>query len=220
MANVTIDELRNLVHEHISAQKEWVAEMKERDAERDKKYAERQAEYEKEQKQRQAEYENEQKQRQAEYEKRQKQLEKSLGKLGNSYGEQIEAMFVNLGTKFNELGYSFPKEAGRTKFHDENRQCLAEVDHLLENGDVIMPVEIKAKLKKEDVDDHIERLGIISKYNIVHNDKRKVLGTVAGGVVPQNVLRYAQKRGLYVLVQNGDSIEIAKIPANFKPHEW
>ena len=144
-----------------------------------------------------------------------------MGRLGNSYGDQVEAMFVNLGEKFNVLGFSFPKEAkGNIRFIDKNRKVLAEVDHLLENGNVVMPIEVKAKLKQEHVDDHIRRLGIISEHNIKHNDNRKVLGAVAGGVVPQNVLAYAQKKGLYVLVQNGESVEIADMPANFKPREW
>ena len=91
---------------------------------------------------------------------------------------------------------------------------------MLENGNVVLPIEVKAKLKQEHVDDHIERLGIISEYNLKHNDNRKVLGAVAGGVVPQNVLAYAQRRGLFVLVQNGESVEIADIPANFQPKEW
>ena len=52
------------------------------------------------------------------------------------------------------------------------------------------------------------------------NDNRKVLGAVAGGIVSQDVLIYAQERGLYVLVQNGDSVEIAKMPADFIPQEW
>ena len=155
------------------------------------------------------------------YEKRWGRLQQELGRLGHSYGDQVEAMFVNLGTKFNKLGYNFPKEAkGSIRFLDENRRVLAEVDHLLENGSVVMPIEVKAKLKQDHVDDHIKRLGVISEYNIKHKDKRKVLGAVAGGVVPQNVLEYAQKRGLYVLVQSGESVEIAALPENFEPREW
>ena len=255
MANVTIDDLKNLIYDYIAAQAK-------RDAERDKIYAEQKAEYEKKQKeqaQHQEEYEKKQKEQaqhqeehkkwleehekehkkwleehekkiakyrteyekeHAEYKKDQKQLQKNLGKLGNSYGEQVEAMFVNLGTKFNKLGFTFPKEAESTKFFGENGQILVEVDRLLENGSVIMPVEVKAKLKQDDVDDHIRRLGIISNYNVLHNDNRKVLGAVAGGVVSQKVVEYAHKKGLYVLVQNGDSIKIADIPSNFKPYEW
>ena len=199
MSTVTIEALSKLLHDSITAQAERDADRDRRDAERDR----RDAEYK------------------AAYERQHKQLQQDLGRLGNSYGDQIEAMFVNLGAKFNILGYSFQKEAkGTIKFLDENRRVLAEVDHLLENGSVILPIEVKAKLKQDHVDDHIRRLGIISKYNAVHNDKRRVLGAVAGGVVPQNVLEYAQKRGLYVLVQNGDSVEIADMHSNFTPQEW
>ena len=203
MSTLTIDDLSKLINSYILAQAERDAERARLDAERDAERAKLDAEIKKD------------------YEKRWKRLEQELGRLGNSYGDQVEAMFVNLGAKFNALGYSFPKEAkGNIKFLDENRKVLAEIDHLLENGSVVMPIEVKAKLKQEYVDDHIKRLGIISEYNIKNNDNRKVLGAVAGGVVPQNVLKYAQKRGLYVLVQNGESVEIADIPANFKPHEW
>ena len=192
MSNITIEALSKLLHESIVAQAQ-------RDADRDKRDAEHQAEYE----------------------KRHKRLQQDLGKLGNSYGEQVEAMFVNLGAKFNHFGYSFPKEAkGMIHFLDKNRKVLAEVDHLLENGEVILPIEVKAKLKQDHVDDHIKRLGIISKYNADHNDKRKVIGAVAGGIIPENVMKYAHKKGLYVLVQNGDSVEVANLPSNFKLAEW
>ena len=119
MATVTLEALSNLIHDYIAAQAKWMEEQK-ADHER------RQAEYEK---------------RQAEYEKEQKELKRNLGKLGNSYGEQVEAMFVNLGEKFNKLGFSFPKEAsGTIKFLGENRRVLVEVDRLLENGDFVMPI--------------------------------------------------------------------------------
>ena len=148
-------------------------------------------------------------------------LRQDFERFGISQGEQIEAMFVDLGTKFNELGFDFPKEAeGRVRFLGENRKVLAEVDKLLENGEVMMAVEVKSKLKQDNVDDHIRRLGIISDYNKKHNDSRKVLGAVAGGIVADNVLVYAQGMGLYVLVRNGKSVDIAALPANFKPKEW
>ena len=221
MTSITIDELSKLVNDYISAQAERDAKQDERDAKRD---AERVAEMAKQNAEMAKQNEERAKQDaeiKADYEKRWKRLERDLGRLGNSYGDQVEAMFVNLGVKFNAFGYNFPKEAkGSIRFLDENRKVLAEVDHLLENHSVVMPIEVKAMLKQDHVDDHIRRLGIISEYNIKHNDNRKVLGAVAGGVVPQNVLEYAQKRGLYVLVQNGESIEIADMPVNFKPQEW
>ena len=231
MTTVTIEALSSLVHDYIAAQAKRDAERDKRDAERDAERDKRDAERDAERDKRDAIWlaqiarieadraESEAKSR-AQSEQEWKKLRQELGGLGISYGEQVEAMFVKLGAKFNELDYNFPKEARSMKFHDENRRVLAEVDHLLENGNVIMPVEVKAKLKIDDVDDHIRRLGIISKFNANHNDSRKVLGAVAGGVVPQNVLEYAQRKGLFVLVQNGDSVEIADLPSCFVPREW
>ena len=208
--STSIRKLQKLVDNYISAQAAWNAERAELNAELDRKYEKNKEDYEK----RVKDYEKR-------AEKRMERLDRDLGRLGNSYGDQVEAMFVNLGSKFNKLGHCFPKEAkGQIHFLDENRKVLAEVDHLLENGSTMLAIEVKVKLKQEHVDDHIMRLGIISEYNLKHNDNRKVLGAVAGGIVPQNVLAYAQKRGLFVLIQNGESIEIADFPANFKPREW
>ena len=239
MATTSIRGLRKLVNDYIAAQAardaertrldteraKLDAERAKLDAERTRLDAERAARHDEERAKLNAKIAAERAKLDAEmkkdYDKRMKRLERDLGKLGNSYGDQVEAMFVNLGSKFNALGFSFPKEAeGSISFLDENRRVLAEVDHLLENCSVVLPIEVKAKLKQEHVDDHIIRLGIISKYNLKHNDNRKVLGAVAGGMVPQNVLAYAQKKGLYVLVQNGESVEIADIPMDFKPQEW
>jgi hypothetical protein len=39
-------------------------------------------------------------------------------------------------------------------------------------------------------------------------------------VVSNEVKKYAQKKGLYVLVQSGDLIEVAEAPQQFKAREW
>ena len=130
-------------------------------------------------------------------------------------------MFTDLGSKFNVHGHRFPKDAqGRVRFFDENGNTLAEIDKLLENGKVMLAVEIKSKLKQDDVDNHIERLSIISKHNEKHGDNRLVLGAVAGGIVADNVQKYAQGKGLYVLVRNGKSVDLAVMPSGFEPTAW
>ena len=213
MASVSIRSLRRFLKDTIAAQAKREAEAAEREARREAEAAERKAWV--------AEQERLLAISKKESEEGFKQMRMELGKHGASHGEFVESLFVNLDDKFNKLGFSFRREArGAIIFRDENRRVIAEVDRLLENGDSMLAVEVKAKLKIDHVDDHIRRLGIISNYIKKHNDNRKVLGAVAGGVVPQNVLEYAQKKGLYVLVQNGESVEIADMPANFKPREW
>ena len=235
MPGITIKSIRKLLNDSIAAQAERNAEFHEemrmqreeqqkRNEEWEKRHEESKKEWEKRHEESKKEWEESRKEweeSKKEWDRRIRRLDRDMGKLGYAYGDHVEAMFVNLSAKFNDIGFKFPKEVkGSVKFLDENKKVLAEVDHLLENGSIVLPIEVKARLNQEHVDDHIRRLGIISGYNAKANDSRKVLGAVAGGIVPQNVLEYAQKRGLYVLVQNGESVEIADGPKNFEPHEW
>ena len=147
-------------------------------------------------------------------------LSKNVGGISNKLGKFTEAMFASeLWEKFNRLGYSFTSEAPRMRFY-ENGQVLAEVDFFLENGIYAMPVEIKTELLEADVEDHIDRIEKIRHYMDSKNDNRKLVGAVAGGIVSESVLRYAQKRGLFVIQQNGDSVSIAASPVGFKVREW
>ena len=148
-------------------------------------------------------------------------LSKNIGGLGNSIGRLTEALFsAELWRKFNELGYPFTKQGPHVKFYGEDKKVLAEADFLLENGDYVMAVEVKAEPAAEDVSDHLQRIEAIRRYYDAHGDKRKLVGAVAGGAVNDNVLKYAQKHGLYVIVQTGDSVAIAESPPGFKAREW
>jgi hypothetical protein len=80
--------------------------------------------------------------------------------------------------------------------------------------------EIKAVLKRDYVDEHLERIEIVRRYMDNKGDDRKIIGAVAGGVVHADVLNYAQKNGLYVAVQSGDSVRVAKMSKGFKPRVW
>jgi hypothetical protein len=83
-----------------------------------------------------------------------------------------------------------------------------------------MPVEVKADLTTEDVDDHLERIATIRKYMDSHGDKRLLVGAVAGGIAPENVMIYAQKKGLYVVGWSGDAATVVEAPKSFKAREW
>ena len=235
MSNISIRKIRRLLNDTIAAQAKREAEAAKREAEaaeRDAEAAKRDAKWKSEMI---AAREAEAAERKAwvaeqerllalskkEADEGFKQLRQELGSHGASHGEFVESMFVNLDDKFNKLGYSFPREArGAITFRDENRRVVAEVDRLLENGEAMLAVEVKAKLKIDHVHDHIKRLGKISDYNKKHNDNRKLLGAVAGGIVHDNVKNYAHENGLFVLVLNGENVSIADLPQNFKPHEW
>jgi hypothetical protein len=149
-----------------------------------------------------------------------KDLSKNIGGLGNSLGLLTESLFsAKLWKKFNKLGYPFTKQGPFLKFI-ENDKVIAEVDYFLENGDYAMPVEVKTILNNEHIDDHIERIAIIRRYMDARNDKRKLVGAVAGGVIQENVIKYAHKKGLYVIVQTGETVKIADTPDDFTAREW
>jgi len=148
-------------------------------------------------------------------------LSNNLGGIGNSLGQLTESMFINeLWKKFSDIGIPVTSQSSRKKFCDYNKRVLAEVDLFIENGEYVIAVEIKTVLEVEFVKEHLKRIEIVRQYLDERGDKRKIIGAVAGGIVPENVLKYAQKRGLYVVLQKGDSVSIADVPQGFKAREW
>ncbi|MDR3138940.1 MAG: hypothetical protein LBT95_04625, partial [Treponema sp.] len=71
-----------------------------------------------------------------------------------------------------------------------------------------------------DIEDHLKRIEKVRRQLDKRGDRRKLVGAVAGMAVPEHVREYAQQRGLYVLVQSGDSVALAEVPEGFKAREW
>jgi len=149
-------------------------------------------------------------------------LSKNIGGLNNSIGKITEAMFLpEIHTKFNTFGYNFNVSSTSTNktFRDEG-QAIAEADIYLENGSISMIVEVKTELTTTHIDEHIKRIEIIKSYFNKYNNNRSILGAVAGTIINSNAIKYAQKNGLFVLVQSGESVKIADMPEGFKPRTW
>ena len=195
---------------------------------REEEYARKRAEYEAEARKRdeEARKRDEEMQKRAEesrlnLEKAMAETRRQLGGIGNTIGELTESMFYgDLWEKFAEYGIPVTSQSVRRTFRDENKTLIAEADVYIENGEYTIPVEVKTKLTEKDVDEHIERIEVIRKYLDARGDKRKLLGAVAGGIVNEKVLKYAQAKGMFVLVQSGDSVTIADTPKGFKAREW
>ena len=148
------------------------------------------------------------------------ELSKNIGGLGNSIGELSEAMFAaELWKKFNEIGFSFTKHSPDTLFF-ENDRFLAQADFFLENGEYAIPVEVKRKLTTDDINDHLERIEKIRGYMDARADKRKLLGAVASVTLLPQVMAYAHKKGLFVIVQTGETVAIAEAPEGFVARQW
>ena len=142
-----------------------------------------------------------------------------MGGLHNTIGKMTEEMFsAQIWTRFDGI-YTFTQGSPRT-IRDKNRKKIAQVDMFLENGEYAMAVEIKTTLKLSDIDEHLEQLAIVRQYMDERSDGRKLVGAVAGAVVPDDVCLAAQKKGLYVLTQSGEAVVLAEAPSGFKAVEW
>jgi hypothetical protein len=151
-----------------------------------------------------------------------RETDRKIGKLGNRLGDLIEHLILpNIVKKFNALGYVFTRANPHAKYMDiSGQEDLAEVDIMLENGEYALAVEVKTHLTTEDIKDHITRMEILRRYADEHQDKRKYLGAVAGGIVNKWEKEYALKAGFYVIVQSGDTVEIDVPSTAWKPKIW
>jgi hypothetical protein len=147
-------------------------------------------------------------------------LSKRFGGLGNSLGELTEALFSpELWKKFSQLGYEFTGQA-RNFIFTEGKRVVAEVDVFLQNGDYVMPVEVKTKLTIDCINKHFERIDVIRRYMDNHQDKRILIGAVAGGIIEEEEINYAQDNGLFVITSSGESVTIADTISGFTLRKW
>jgi len=147
-----------------------------------------------------------------------KETDRRIGELGNRFGELAEHLVApSIKEKFNALHFNFDTVSQNIEI-DEGRS-FTEVDILLENGDIVIAVEVKAKPLERDVDDHVSRMEILRRRADARNDKRKFQGAIAGAIMNKSVRKYAHKAGFYVIEQTGDTVKIT-IPEGFVPREW
>jgi len=148
-----------------------------------------------------------------------KDINKRFGEYSNRLGEISEYMIApNLVEKFNELGFDFQKTSKNTKVADHQNNIFFEIDHLLENYNKAMLVEVKTKLISDHVNAHIERLEKMRKYADLHEDKRSFLGAVASVIIPDDIKELALGYGLFIIEPSGETFKITS-PSG-KPKEW
>ena len=159
--------------------------------------------------------------RQRETDRIMKETNKKIGRLGNSLGDIIEYQVMPCALeKFRKHGFIFTKAYPHAFIKDEKNNIVTEVDITLENGDKVMLIDVKVKLKSDDIDEHIERIKKVKTHAGLRGDKRLLLGAVAGMVISDSERNYAMKNGLYVIEPSGESFTIAAPKGNYTPREW
>ena len=146
---------------------------------------------------------------------------RQIGGLHRSFGQLAEHLVApGIEKRFNELGYHFGEIAPKGhKIKDKEGKILTEIDILLENGETVIAVEVKAKPAVQDIEHHIKRLEILCNHRRGIKDQRKILGAIAGAVYEDEVKEAVSEAGFFVIEQSGDTMRI-DMPEGFVPREW
>ncbi|MBF0179443.1 MAG: DUF3782 domain-containing protein [Magnetococcales bacterium] len=146
-----------------------------------------------------------------------KEVTGQIGRLGGRLGEFIEemikpaciAMFQARGIPVDEVFSRVKKSVGGKTM---------EIDLFLANTVAVVLIEVKSHLTVEDVQEHLTRLAEFKPFFPRYADCR-VYGAVAGMVIAADADRFAMRQGLFVIAQNGTSVQLANGP-DFAPRHW
>ncbi len=157
--------------------------------------------------------------RAAESAKEMKALRTELGKLGNRLGDFVQEMVHPAAVRlFQERGLPVHRVISNMRYLNDDRQSILEVDLFVINGTVGILIECKSHASIDDVNEHLERL---EKFRIYFSEYKDITlhAAIAAMVMPEEVARYAYKKGMFVMAQNGESIDI-KNDGKFNPKIW
>ena len=141
----------------------------------------------------------------------------SVGRLGNRLGEFVEEAVRPAAVRlFQQCGIDVHGVQQNISVKRDGEAL--EIDLLVVNDLDTVAIECKSNLSIDDVNEHLERLAKIKRM-IPRYKAHRILGAVAGMVIPDNVAAYAIKKGLYVIAQNGGHLDLAN-PAVFVPKTW
>ena len=141
---------------------------------------------------------------------------RQLGDLGLVQGEVAEDLFYrNIKYLFKDRDMIF----GNIK-RNLKKKGTAEYDIVAVNSDVVLVVEVKNKLQKRMIDSFITKRIPTFKKAFPQYSKYKLLCGIGGLVVKDEVGRYAEKSGLYVLTQTSDGGASLINQKNFKARDF
>ncbi|MBF0293943.1 MAG: DUF3782 domain-containing protein [Magnetococcales bacterium] len=150
-------------------------------------------------------------------EKKLKEVSTLVGNLGGRLGEFVEglvrpaclALFQERGLPVDEVFSRLTKVVNGQKM---------EIDLLVADTVVAIPVEVKSHLTVEDVRNHLDRLGKFKQF-FPRFAACRIHGAVAGMVISAEADRFAMNQGLFVIIQAGDTVRLANGP-EFQPKAW
>jgi len=159
--------------------------------------------------------------RQKETDKQIDKVSQQMGFLGNSFGELAEHLVApNIVKKFQNLGFKVEKCSKNIEIYKPDlSKIITEIDLFLENGDIAIVVEVKAKLREKHLEEFINKMEKIREYADRKQDKRKFIGAIAAAIMDKDQMKKILGEGIYVIEQTGETMKIVA-PEGFKPREF
>jgi hypothetical protein len=133
------------------------------------------------------------------------ELSNNVGGVNRRLGKTMEIIVVPyLRLDLNAKGgHTFEDMRGNRKVNSvvgARKETVAEMDVFLYGHTEAMAAEIKAHLKKSDVEEHLKRLQTLRFYETEAEIKgKKLFGAVIGVIVDNDARKLAKKNGLYVI---------------------
>ena len=131
--------------------------------------------------------------------------------LGLFAEEQVAPAVLRL---FSQFDWNLRMVMQRVKVTNERGDVVAEVDLLLVNDTVSVAVEVKNRLRKDDIDEHLERIAKMQKYPSKAFAETRLYGAVAAMIADPSLINYALKKGLAVIVPSGEAVEM-RVPDDY-----
>jgi len=146
--------------------------------------------------------------------------DKYLGKVkefDRNWGKLVESLVApSVAKQFK----SFDIDGTSQRVEKHKNGKTIEIDILLTNSSIIIPVEVKTTLDVNAVNEHIERHLIPFKEFFTEHTDKTIYGAVAYIHVAENADRYAYQKGLYVLTFGDNDMVVIKNDDKFRPVSW
>ena len=214
---ITIESIFQLFAE---SERQRLAQQKLNEAERLEQQKLNEAERLEQQKLNEAERLAQQKQNAAELKKISRDLSKKIADLGDALGLYAEAQVqARILQMFGQRGIELRTLTTHYQEKDRQGNFVYEIDILLYNTIYAIVVEVKHRLRKDDIDEHTERMQKCTELPPRGTEGKILLGAIAGMIVDNDVEKYAQRQGFFVLKPSGETVKITN-NKQFVPKEW
>ena len=147
------------------------------------------------------------------------QLKELADEYGGTYDEFIEELLINAAKRlFIERGYLINRvSSGYYAINDE--RGMTKINTFAKDEDFIILIEAKSKVNRKDVDEHLKMFSNSNCPFKEYKKEKKIFGAIAGITFEEDIKKYAKNKGLFVIEQIGDAVQISN-DKEFKAREW